>query len=324
MKLIFTLAVLLTQPPAVDAVPEELERLVGVWSFAAVEVDGQRQPHAPPETNHMIVGPRGAYLVIEGPRITRGQMRIDPTKRPRHLDVDVAGSRSTYKSIYQRRGDELRTCGSYRGGARPERFETTPASGTILHVMRRQEQSVDDALSRVARVELLGRWVREAPPAAAQGRSEPAEFLEFFVDDGDLFVRGANGAVRVVARPLPDPPELDLATPLSRGASDVTRAIYQVDGGVLTIRFGEPGAPRPAGFEEAPTAGQQTSSYRRAPDTSPPSPGGGVTAPLAPRGIRCDRSGVRARTAGETPSGRPSRRRTSIHPAASGSGRRVR
>src|SRR5690242_8627057 len=72
-----------------DATSKEQARLEGVWRFALVEFDGKRQPEAPFATNKMVLLKDGSYIVIQGPRVTRGTWKVDPTKTPKHYDPAV-------------------------------------------------------------------------------------------------------------------------------------------------------------------------------------------------------------------------------------------
>ena len=50
-----------------DASAEELARFEGVWRFAAVEVEGKKQPEAPFSTNRIII--QGDWLIRRRSRL---------------------------------------------------------------------------------------------------------------------------------------------------------------------------------------------------------------------------------------------------------------
>lgn len=248
------------EPTPETAPPDDRIRFEGVWSFASVEVDGAKQPAQPFETNKIVFDRSGAYLVVEVSRVTRGTYQLDSTTMPRQFDVRVHGADLEFQSIYEFLADDAyRSCGSYRGGARPTAFTTSPGSGLILHVMHREAQSAEDALRGVARLELAGNWIAEAPPASAKDGATPApERLEFqFNERGECALTRLGSAPRqATVRALPYPPQLDLPSGGSSGGP--TLGVYEVKGDKLTIRWAEPGEPRPRDFSSPEGAKPQT------------------------------------------------------------------
>ena len=72
------IVLLVVNASAEDAAVKELARFEGVWSFTLVEVEGVKQPEAPFATNKMIVLKDGRYVIVQGPRITHGVIKLDP------------------------------------------------------------------------------------------------------------------------------------------------------------------------------------------------------------------------------------------------------
>ena len=138
-----------------DAIEKEHAQFGGVWSFALVEVEGAKQPEAPFETNKMIVvAAERRFIVVQGPKITRGVFQMDPSKTPKQIDViatNSAGKSQTSFAIYELEGDTYKVCASFRSDERPAELSSKPGSGTVFEVLKREKQSVRDALVELDR-----------------------------------------------------------------------------------------------------------------------------------------------------------------------------
>ena len=143
------------------AATKEYALFEGVWRFARVEVEGVKQPEVPFETNKIIIRRDGSYVVVQGKSVTRGQFSVDPTKAPKHFDVTITDGPAkgrTFSAIYELTGDTYQFCGSLRSKDRPSALSSEPGSGTMLQVLKREKQTVKEALTALGRQELTGTW----------------------------------------------------------------------------------------------------------------------------------------------------------------------
>ena len=131
----------------------EYARFDGVWAFDLVEVEGKKQPEAPfPAHKMIVVGAERRFIVVQGLKITRGVFHLDPTKTPKQIDVTVTagdGKSFTTLSIYELEGDVYKVCASFRNGERPTELRSLPGSGTVFEVLKRETQTVSDALAEL-------------------------------------------------------------------------------------------------------------------------------------------------------------------------------
>lgn len=126
----------------------------GVWAFDLVEVNGVKQPGVPFETNKMIVVWAERFIVVQGKKITRGVFQMDPTRTPKRIDVTATNSQGktlTTLAIYELEGDTYKVCSSFRSNQRPAEFLSKPGSETVFEVLKRSNQSVQDALAELDR-----------------------------------------------------------------------------------------------------------------------------------------------------------------------------
>lgn len=246
-------------------------RLQGVWSFALVEVEGVRQPEALFESNKIIISKGGRYTILQGPRITRGSLRLDPTKTPKHYDPEVTegpGKGRSALGIYELSGDRYKICLSFRNGERPTEFVSKPGSGLLLFVFKREQNDVMPALLEIARQELTGTW--QAVSYALDGQEaseEDMKRIKLKVDPAGQTTALRDDAAFISATTRVDTAKNPMAIDLTYTEGDLqgqtALGIYKVDNDVLTICRAAPGQTRPAEFASEPGSGHTLMTYKR-------------------------------------------------------------
>jgi uncharacterized protein (TIGR03067 family) len=124
--------------PAEDAAKKELKKFQGAWQAVSVQyADGKMAPEAEV---------RVTRLSVEGNRFTltskdftvSGTFHIDPTKKPKVIDVVLEGAKPEEKflGIYQIEGDRRKGCFALPGKDRPQEFKTG-TKGTIQFEWKR-------------------------------------------------------------------------------------------------------------------------------------------------------------------------------------------
>jgi uncharacterized protein (TIGR03067 family) len=272
-----SLAVVLLVGPQDDkeAATKEVARFEGVWRFALVEVEGVKQAEVPFETHKIIIRGDGSYVVVQGPRITRGQFTVDPTKSPKHFDVTITDGPAkgrTFSAIYELAGDTYKFCGSLRSKDRPSALASEPGSGTILQVLKREKQTVDEALTALARQELAGTW--QAVSSIVDGKKATADetkatSLSFEPHDQARVLR--NGKPVLAATTKIDgaakPMTIDLTWTKGENEGRVALGILKIEDGLLTICLGAAGKTRPKEFSSEPGSGNRLATYERVKNT---------------------------------------------------------
>jgi uncharacterized protein (TIGR03067 family) len=243
---------------------KELAPFVGVWQFDQVIVDGIKQPVPPFETNKMIITKDGRYTIAQGPRITRGAIKIDSTKTPKHYDVVLnAGSNksTTLLGIYELADDELKICLPLRTKDRPSSFASNAGSGCIIHVFKRQARNVGETLLDLGRKELQATW--QAATYALDGTAVPADNLTKVqlvfdaqgktqaLNDGKVFL-----ASQTKIDPAAVPMTMDISFTEGADKGKTSLGIYKIERDLLTICRAAPGKARPTGFSSEPGSGR--------------------------------------------------------------------
>jgi len=254
-----------------DAARKDLARFEGVWSIALVEVEGVKQPDASFATHKVIIGKDGNFVVVQGPRVTRGIFKLDPTKTPKRYDQTITHGPAkgrTYSCIYQIDGDTYKLCGSFRGGPPPAAFASKPGSGLILQVLKREKQMVKEALIEVGLRELAGTW--QAVTYALDGNAASPEDMakiKLSVEPDGRATALREGRPFIAAAstldPTTSPMNIDFSYSLGELNGQTAPGIYKIEDDLLTICRSAPGQARPAEFSSKPGSGRTLMTYKR-------------------------------------------------------------
>jgi uncharacterized protein (TIGR03067 family) len=253
-----------------EALKNEYARFEGVWRLDLVEVEGVKRPPASYETTRVIILKNGKFVVAQGPRITRGVFKLDPTKSPKHYDqTSMQGTTTrTFACIYEVDADTYKLCGSFKGEARPTSFGSTPGSGLIYQILKREKQSVKDALAEVGRRELAGTW--QAVSYALDGKSASAEDMKKIklVIDAEGKTSAFSGEQLFIASttevdPASVPMTMDIHYTEGEDKGKTALGIYKIEDDILTICRSAPGQPRPKEFGSEPGSGLTLMTYRK-------------------------------------------------------------
>jgi uncharacterized protein (TIGR03067 family) len=255
-----------------DPTTAEVAKLEGVWRFALVEVEGAKQPDVPFETNKLIVLKDGRYVIVQGPRITHGVIKLDPAKTPKHYDVTLTNGPAkgqTFTGIYELDGDTYKICLPLRGKDRPATLVSKPGDGCIVHTFKREKRDVRDALVAMGRQELTGTW--QAVSYALNGEKasdEDMKTVTLLIDaDGKATVRRESAvfvAITTTIDPTQTPATIDMTFLEGDAKGQKALGIYKLEDEVLTICRGGPGQARPTEFASKPGSGHALMTYKRA------------------------------------------------------------
>ena len=256
---------------------KEHARFEGVWRFAVVEVEGKKQPEAPFATNKIIIRADGSYVVVQGQRITRGQFKVDPAQTPKHFDVTITDGPAkgqTFAAIYDLSGDTYRFCASLRSKDRPSALTSEPGSGTMLQVLKRERQTVKEALSELGRQELTGTWEAVSSILVGKKASDDDTIqtkLSFDALGKASVSRAGKEAAAATAKidASANPLTIDLTWTKGQTEGQTSLGIYKIEGKRLMICLAAPGEARPKEFSSELGSGRRLTTYERVKTTEP-------------------------------------------------------
>lgn len=114
-----------------DAKDDALE---GTWAPSSAEFGGKAFPDEVRKTIRLEVQ-GDQYTVTVGTQPDRGTCKLDPSAKPKALDItgtEGPNKGKTILAIYERDGDTLRVCYDLGGKGRPTEFKSTPGSRLFL------------------------------------------------------------------------------------------------------------------------------------------------------------------------------------------------
>jgi uncharacterized protein (TIGR03067 family) len=129
------------QVGADDAIKKDRQLYAGTWQISSLEVNGNKVSEEDAKKITVINKEDGTWtLEVEGKVVGRGTSKIDPTKKPKTIDLtETEGNQKgqTALGIYEVEKDCRKVCVAELGKDRPTEFSTKPGSGHILAVFKR-------------------------------------------------------------------------------------------------------------------------------------------------------------------------------------------
>jgi uncharacterized protein (TIGR03067 family) len=124
-----------------DAIKKDRQLYAGTWQAVSAEANGNKVPEEDAKKIIVINKEDGAWtLEVEGKVVARGTSKIDPTKKPKTIDLTETEGEDkgkTFLGIYEVGKDSRKVCLAESGKERPTEFSTKPESGHILAVFKR-------------------------------------------------------------------------------------------------------------------------------------------------------------------------------------------
>jgi uncharacterized protein (TIGR03067 family) len=135
LLVVLTVGLLFGVASAGDDAKKELKKFEGTWSVVSAEHDGKKAPEEKLSAVRFVFS--GENITFkEGEKSKEGTFKIDPSKKPAHIDVTVEGK--TKMGIYSFAKDELKLC--VGDADRPTEFATKEGSKTTLIVLKREKK----------------------------------------------------------------------------------------------------------------------------------------------------------------------------------------
>jgi uncharacterized protein (TIGR03067 family) len=124
-----------------EAIKKDRKKYEGTWQVVSLEVDGNKSAEDDAKKITVINEADGKWAIeVDGKVIARGTSEIDPTKKPKTVDLTVTegeGKGQTALGLYEFEDDTRKVCLAPAGKDRPSEFSSTAGTGHILAVLKR-------------------------------------------------------------------------------------------------------------------------------------------------------------------------------------------
>jgi RNA polymerase sigma factor (sigma-70 family) len=149
-----------TAKPAADSGKDDKELIQGLWNLA--DFEGGKEAIPPDfKEKFKLLFDNGKLFGLEGGSIGQGTYAIDPSKKPRTLDLKVRDEQGV-KAIYTLDGDTLKICAPARPDSeRPTEFKS--GDDVVVLIMKREKSAEKVAAFRKS--------IKDSPDGGARARS---------------------------------------------------------------------------------------------------------------------------------------------------------
>jgi uncharacterized protein (TIGR03067 family) len=124
-----------------EAIKKDRKKYEGTWQVVSLEVDGNQVPEEDAKKITVVNEADGKWAIeVEGKVVARGTSEIDPTKKPKTVDLTVTEGDNIGKTapgIYELEDDGRKVCLAQPDKERPTEFDAPAGSGHILAVLKR-------------------------------------------------------------------------------------------------------------------------------------------------------------------------------------------
>jgi uncharacterized protein (TIGR03067 family) len=140
--LLLGIVLLLAADDAKDEVKKELARFEGTWKIVSLESEQNKlNEDSLKDIRLKLEGDKFTTIVNDGEN--HGTFKVDPTKKPKTMDITMADGDmkgKTMVGIYELEGDTYKLCVDMSGKSRPTEFAVKPGSGFVLEVLKREKK----------------------------------------------------------------------------------------------------------------------------------------------------------------------------------------
>jgi uncharacterized protein (TIGR03067 family) len=146
IALLVTVAVSLTAAGDTkdEAIKRDRKQYQGTWQVVSLEVDGNQANEEDAKKITVINEADGKWRIeVEGKVIARGTSKIDPTAKPKAVDLTATEGESsgqTAQGIYEFGDDTRKVCLAPADKERPTEFAAPAGSGHILALLKRVQK----------------------------------------------------------------------------------------------------------------------------------------------------------------------------------------
>jgi uncharacterized protein (TIGR03067 family) len=131
-----TIGLLGSGPAEPDPIKAELAKMQGTWQLVSAESGGKKTPDEQVKKIRVVIkGDMHSVYFGEKTIAKKVRFKIDPTKSPKTVD-DFLDDGKVIRSIYELKGDTLKSCVAPPGEDRPKEFAAPAGSRYTLRIFK--------------------------------------------------------------------------------------------------------------------------------------------------------------------------------------------
>jgi uncharacterized protein (TIGR03067 family) len=126
-----------------DLVKKDLQRFQGNWSLISAQRDGTKLSADEVQKFKLTIQDKAFVLNKDSMVISRGTLKLNPARTPKEIDEVVTtgpNQGKVFSAIYEIDDDQHTICFAAAGKERPTAFSSTPGSGQLLQVWKRDRK----------------------------------------------------------------------------------------------------------------------------------------------------------------------------------------
>jgi uncharacterized protein (TIGR03067 family) len=124
------------------------EKIQGTWVVESIKMGGKDLPEEQTRGFKMVFDGDKVSITLDG-KVKEGTFKLDPSKKPKEIDVVIKDAPKTGEGIYKLEGDKLTLCIDDAGNQRPTEFASEEGTRHGLVVLKREgkgkEKGKDDS-----------------------------------------------------------------------------------------------------------------------------------------------------------------------------------
>jgi uncharacterized protein (TIGR03067 family) len=123
-----------------EAAKKDQKKLQGVWVLASGERDGEQMPEEVVKSLKRTMAVDKFTITRDDKAVAKGTFTLDPSKKPKAIDIKLEGTDQPVHGIYELDGDTFKLCYAAPGEERPKKFTTKAGSGHTFAVWKRAKK----------------------------------------------------------------------------------------------------------------------------------------------------------------------------------------
>jgi len=126
------------------AIKKDRKLYEGTWRIVSLTVDGNEVAEDDAKKITVVNAADGGWtILVDGKEIAKGTSEIDPSKKPKTIDLKTTEGNDAGKTslgIYEIEKDTRKVCIAKPDAERPTKFASKSGSGMILATFKREKQ----------------------------------------------------------------------------------------------------------------------------------------------------------------------------------------